>query len=534
MDSADAMHRLFGLVLAIFDERDEDRILRLAGESINSVGSCRLAACYVVTGGVLSPVGEENHREIQAQVETLRGAAGMITVRGHKWCRAFPVWHDGRQHGCLVIRAATEPDRQELRLLALLVEQTTLALANASAHRRDREEIRRLREEQDRLANAVTGMKRLHHSLYSAFAAGAGERGIAKALHQVTGLPTAVEDHFGNPMAWAGPGRPDPYPKPSRQQRQELLREVTRRGPVARVKDRLIAVADPGDDMLGVLVLVDPDRRAGQHELLALEQGAMVLTGELARQHDLSQLERRLGRGLADDLLAGDGGDRLYERARAIDHDLHGTHQVVAIQWTGTSAGILAMAAEHAAASLGVSSLTSTRDGTTILLADDRLDGHALHEAIAKRLRTGVGAIGIGDPCDSPEELPRSFREALLALDVRTTAQTPHGATSFGDLGILRVLDTGDGGAKIRRFVRDWLGPLVDYDTRHGSDLVHTLSRHLECGGNYDDTAAALMIHRSTLRYRLQRIREISGLDIADVGNRLNLHVATKAWQIIS
>lgn len=41
------------------------------------------------------------------------------------------------------------------------------------------------------------------------------------------------------------------------------------------------------------------------------------------------------------------------------------------------------------------------------------------------------------------------------------------------------------------------------------------------------------MIHRSTLRYRLQRIREISGLDLADVGNRLNLHVATRAWLLL-
>jgi DNA-binding PucR family transcriptional regulator len=53
------------------------------------------------------------------------------------------------------------------------------------------------------------------------------------------------------------------------------------------------------------------------------------------------------------------------------------------------------------------------------------------------------------------------------------------------------------------------------------------------CGGNYDAAAQALVIHRSTLRYRLQRIRGVSGLDIGEVENRLNLHLATRAWQVL-
>lgn len=51
--------------------------------------------------------------------------------------------------------------------------------------------------------------------------------------------------------------------------------------------------------------------------------------------------------------------------------------------------------------------------------------------------------------------------------------------------------------------------------------------------GNYDETADALMIHRRTLRYRLQRIREVSGLDLGEVDNRFNLHVATRAWRVL-
>ncbi|MGY1936345.1 PucR family transcriptional regulator [Nocardia gipuzkoensis] len=69
--------------------------------------------------------------------------------------------------------------------------------------------------------------------------------------------------------------------------------------------------------------------------------------------------------------------------------------------------------------------------------------------------------------------------------------------------------------------MREWLGTLLDYDRDHRADLVHTSSRYLECGGNYDDSAAALHIHRSTLRYRLGRIRELTGFD-------------TRAWRFLS
>ncbi|WP_425297250.1 PucR family transcriptional regulator [Nocardia abscessus] len=59
-----------------------------------------------------------------------------------------------------------------------------------------------------------------------------------------------------------------------------------------------------------------------------------------------------------------------------------------------------------------------------------------------------------------------------------------------------------------------------------GDDLVHTSSRYLECGGNYDHSAAALHIHRSTLRYRLGRIRDPTGFDLRDVDTRFDLQAA--------
>jgi DNA-binding PucR family transcriptional regulator len=120
----------------------------------------------------------------------------------------------------------------------------------------------------------------------------------------------------------------------------------------------------------------------------------------------------------------------------------------------------------------------------------------------------------------------------MRALVVRRRSRQPDGFTSFDDLGIYRVLPMGSD-SEIRPFVNHWLGTLLEYDRKRHSRLVETLAEYLDCGGNYDLAAKALVIHRSTLRYRVRRIRELSRHDLADVEVRLNLHIATRAWRVL-
>ena len=100
----------------------------------------------------------------------------------------------------------------------------------------------------------------------------------------------------------------------------------------------------------------------------------------------------------------------------------------------------------------------------------------------------------------------------------------------YDDLGVYQLLSEVADPTGVDAFVRRWLGPLLDYDARRGATLVHTLSRYLDHGGNYDLTAQSLSLGRSTVRYRLARIREISGHDLADPDVRFQLQLATRAW----
>lgn len=180
-----------------------------------------------------------------------------------------------------------------------------------------------------------------------------------------------------------------------------------------------------------------------------------------------------------------------------------------------------------------VGSMLVTRGDTVVVLADREVDWEAFRETVLTELGGGRCRIGIGGRCDRPSEFPRSYREATIALKIQRSARGPDQAVSYDDLGVYQLLGEVEDPAVVERLVRRWLGALIDYDAKRHSELVETLSQYLECGGAYDRAATALCVHRSTLKYRLQRIREISGLDLTDPDTQFNLQLATRAWRTL-
>ena len=63
--------------------------------------------------------------------------------------------------------------------------------------------------------------------------------------------------------------------------------------------------------------------------------------------------------------------------------------------------------------------------------------------------------------------------------------------------------------------------PLIEYDRERQSDLVRTLRVYFACGANASLAADRLFLHRNSMLYRLERIRELTGLDLRD--NRVAL-----------
>jgi sugar diacid utilization regulator len=388
------------------------------------------------------------------------------------------------------------------------------------------------------LARTVATLERttaIHDRLTGVAMAGEGQEGIARALYELTGHPIAVEDRYGNLRAWAGPDRPDPYPKDDPARRDQLLRRLAEEGPSLREGARLLALARPALDVVGVLALLDPTGTAGELAQVALEHGAVVLAVELARLQSMAETELRVGRDLVEELLAGMEEERAQERAQALGYDLGRPHRVMVVRCHAPemSGDAFFHAVRRTARDAGAGELLVTRGDAVVVLTHTDVDWEQLRLAVGAELGRARCQVGVGGPCTGPADFPRSHREAQLALKVQGIAGDGDGATSFDDLGVYRILAGVEDTGGIDRFVQEWLGELLDYDALRGGELVLTLSRYLDNGRHHETTARALNVHRSTLKYRLQRIREISGHDLAEPDTAFNLQLATRSWQTL-
>ncbi|MCZ4602236.1 helix-turn-helix domain-containing protein [Streptomyces sp. Lzd4kr] len=540
-------HGLLVLSSTLFACAEQSEIVRLAMRHVSALGPYHAEAGYLATGDGLSRVPGQDARAPtvdDAGMKELGEADGSVTLPEASWNWAFGLRGAGGLLGYIVVSAHSGPDEQGQFLLSTLVGLTSAALslsATRASQHDNAAELSRLRTERDTALRQLDTMrselhlqKTVHETLARVAARGGGEDAITQALYELTGLSAFIEDRFGNLRSWAGPDRPDPHPVRSSTYQEEMLRLVAREAGPVRVKARLIALARPRGDLLGVLALEDPEATADEHTMFALDHAQRLLAQELLHVRELAEVELRLRRQLIDDLLAGTDETSAYARAEALGHDLQRSHYVVVVYWPGNAADdSFTRAVEQATATTAARPLITRRGDRVVLLTEARPDDDAVHTALAHELGTTDGAIGVSTRCDSPDGIPRCYQEALRALEVRQNSRQRHGTTFFDDLGLYRILGPGNDLRELEDFVREWLGQLIDYDAEHATELVETLSRYFDCGGNYDDAAATLTVHRSTLRYRLQRIREITDRDLADVDTRLNLQVATRVWKII-
>ena len=554
-DQLASFRPLLALSMVMTSSRDATEILRIATTALPSLSGGRVEAIYFdgnwYSAGSAGPSADAD--VLQAQFAALGRTGGAVHVKGARWAWAYPLHSLEELGGYLVVSLDTEPEEHYQFLLNVLAQQTGAALTNARLHARERTNSEReraisndlrsanlaLEEAMTQLAQSSSTVQRsldIHGKLTAVASAGKGQDGIARCLHDLTGLAVAIEDRHGNLTAWAGSNRPEPYPKPSPARREQTLRRaVDARSPV-RDRGRLIVVAEQDGQVLGTIALIDPDRAAGQSEKIALEHANTVLRLELVHLRALGEAELRIRRDLVEELLAGTDLDSALDRARALGYDLARPHRVVLVT-NGTPRGdheAFYHAVRRAVRSTGIGSLLAARPGGVAVLSDTDKDWEQFRAAVLAQMGPHASCrVGVGAPCTQPPEFPRSHSQALLALKMQVATGSPEQATLFEDLGIYQLLSEIPDINSVEVFIRRWLGPLIDYDIDKDARLVDTLSCYLECGGNYDITAKMLSLHRSTLRYRLQRIRDISGRNINDPNTRFNLQLATRAWTTV-
>ncbi len=132
-----------------------------------------------------------------------------------------------------------------------------------------------------------------------------------------------------------------------------------------------------------------------------------------------------------------------------------------------------------------------------------------------------------------PADLHRAGAEALLAANVAEA----RGLTelSFEETGAYRLLlpAMSEDPTELEGFFDETVAPLVAYDEQYETELVRTLETFLDADGNVAGTAERLFTHRHTIRYRLERVKELTSLDVGSTDGRERLSLGLKAMRVL-
>jgi sugar diacid utilization regulator len=202
---------------------------------------------------------------------------------------------------------------------------------------------------------------------------------------------------------------------------------------------------------------------------------------------------------------------------------------------------LLAVAA-RGARSIAPGSIAAPSEGESgevaILLPDGGGDmARRVCGAILRELESGLAgfsfAMGRSRRVEDPLQLNRAFNEALLALNV-AEGDSERRQLAYDETGTYQLLlPYMSDPAELNRFYEETVRPLVAYDEQYETDLLGTLAAFLECDANVNATASRLITHRHTIRYRFERVRELTGLDVSSTDGREKLSLGLKAMRVL-
>ena len=259
---------------------------------------------------------------------------------------------------------------------------------------------------------------------------------------------------------------------------------------------------------------------------------------ELAVVEARDQLAEELRGSLIEEMRAGAiSGEEIIRRGQKLGADLSSGLVALAAEASGGKprymAAIIASVADTAIAEpLG--------DRVFALLPVDEQSGGA--DAATERAREIVRRLRPHGPAAAssfhpdPAEAGRALEEAELMLDVvardpRLAEQLEGGIPS----GVYRLLfrALASNPAEVMRFYEDTVESLVSHDRDYRTDLLNTLEAYLANDCNMRATAEAVYAHRHTVAHRLDRIKELCGLDPSSGEDRERLGLGIKAYRLI-
>lgn len=362
----------------------------------------------------------------------------------------------------------------------------------------------------------------IHQRFTPIVLAGGGPTEIATTLNALLGCPVAITDSGGLTIIVVPSDASDEVDD-ARCARQQIV---------------------AGDHHYGEVIAYTHASSLDDDGRLALERASTALAVRMAHTTAAAAEQERFAATSLEELIAGHAGsvNDISERAISFGWDLTRPRAVLLASIDppadpDTFTTTLSTIAAAARATLGRDAIVWTRSTTIAALvapetdsADERRTlAEGLRHELDLRVRNVTISIGVGRRVDDATALPRSYTEASRAVDVGRWAKGRHVTEIFDELGLERLLASTPAD-DLAEFVEHSIGPLVDHDREHGTDLVDSLGMWLTTR-NMAEAARKMFVHYNTFKNRLDRIESILGPVVADAARSLDCEVAIYVYR---
>jgi len=397
-----------------------------------------------------------------------------------------------------------------------------------------------------------------------------GLEAIIRTLEELVGNPVAVYDKNFKCLKATDP-RIERFKEP---QERELRENLNEKFSYYRQKVNYPAL---GDDLVpqvvvqikalsqvkAFLTIAELNKPLEEMDFICLENAATVVTLDSVKRFAVSEVEQRFKNDLIEQILNGEmSSANVLERANFMEWDLNRPYQIVVFDLQNLDAHLLENRNQNKMALQGLKSeITSIissaiRNHTKDFIIGNKVDtvvvlwpvtekdgsllqkikgvGKEVQQQIKKRMKKISIQVGIGDEALCIQDIPRSYKEAQDALTYGAMLHKESSIVGFSELGVFRVLCKFAEGNSLEEFLPKSLLKILNYDQENNAELLYTLQVFLECNGNASKAAKELFIHYKTILYRLDRIKEVTQLDLEDNKNRLELEMGLKMLHLLN
>ncbi|OPF78952.1 PucR family transcriptional regulator [Streptomyces antioxidans] len=372
---------------------------------------------------------------------------------------------------------------------------------------------------------------------------GAGPEEVVDMAAEMSGHPVVLENLVHQAVICGSPGHGVEGALTGWERRSRATPSPDRTG-LSGPEDWLVTAVEYRGERWGRLLMLPDGTRdpaVGPEDAMVLERTATALT--IARLTHHTRWERRAQRTLLLDLVEQRCRSRGEARARAeaLGVPVAGRRLMVVLVSPGPGAGETTELEDRLTDELGAAGAAVLvgavpGDHIGVLLA---LPAAAPWRPLVERLSRSVresrpdAVISVGSEVSDLSQTARSFQQAARVADAAVPGTPDKAFHELSDIGLRQLLYALRGDVRLQEFVERQLGRLVDYDERHGTDLLPVLHTFLDAAGNKTVAARRANLSRQAFYQRLHSVERVLGCDLESGEQRTQLHVALTAFRLL-